>query len=205
MNAAGGSGRCGVDAEFWRRRMIDSLIDRARAVLRALRSWGLVFLCLAIVAVGGGATDDTDPLRALAALELPDLEGTMDSLDAHRGHTVVVMVVSAKRLRTLKAWERDLRERFEDLHYLRIADVPREPPTTYERVVARLGDRVPEEVRVLVDMDGAWSAALGLDTSRPNLLLVRPDGTVASTYQGRHDPDLAAAVAQDLAELMESS
>lgn len=194
-----------MDRGFWRRRLIASMLDGFRAIGRSLQWWRFGSVLLAALLAGGAFAPaaDTPSLASIASLELRDLEGNLDSLDAHRGQAVVVMVVNARRLRTLKAWEKDLRDRFADLHYLRIADVPRDPPTTYERVVAKLGQRVPEEVPVLIDMDGAWSTALGLDTDRPNLLLVRPDGTLAATFEGRHGLELADRVAASLRELME--
>ncbi len=169
-----------MDGGSWHRRLIGALLVS----------------CLAATAAA-----EQPSLKPLAALELRDLRGGTDSLAAHRGRPVVVMVVDARRLRTLKVWERDLRGRFGDLDYLRIADVPREPPTTYERVAEKLAQRVPEEVQVLIDMNGFWSTTLGLDTSRPNLLLMRADGTLAAAFEGRHDPQLAATVAAEVERL----
>ena len=141
-------------------------------------------------------------LDAVEALALRDQYGTEDMLRAHRGRVVVVMVVDAKRLRTLKAWERDLRDRFEDLDYLRIAQVPAESRATPERVASKLLDQVPDGVSVLIDMESRWGTELRLDTSRPNLIIVDGSGRVRATYAGRHEPGLAAVVISDLEKLV---
>jgi hypothetical protein len=148
------------------------------------------------------ATAAAGDLSELAGLRLRDQYGVEDSLASHRGRVVVVMVVDAERLRALKAWERDLRERVEGFEVLRIAEVPLEPPTSYARVSAKLAEQVPEGVSVLIDLERQWAATLGLDASRPTLLLVDREGRLAATAAGRHEPALAAEVAARLAALM---
>ena len=54
-------------------------------------------------------------LASLENIQLRDQYGSTDTLAAYRGPVVVVMVVDAKRLRNLRPWARELRERFEDL------------------------------------------------------------------------------------------
>lgn len=54
-------------------------------------------------------------LASLEDIQLFDQHGSTDTLAAYRGPVVVVMVVDAKRLRNLRPWARELRERFEDL------------------------------------------------------------------------------------------
>jgi hypothetical protein len=149
-----------------------------------------------------GAAQPATAVGELAVLRLRDQHGVEDSLVAHRGRVVVVMVVDAERLRGLKAWERDLRERVEGFEVLRIAEVPLEPPTSYERVAAKLAEQVPEGVSVLIDLERRWAAALGLDASRPTLLLVDREGRLAATAAGRHEPALGAEVAARLAALV---
>jgi hypothetical protein len=141
-------------------------------------------------------------LSAVEDLALRDQYGVEDTLRAHRGRVVVIMVVDAKRLRTLKAWERDLRESFDDLDYLRIAEVPTDTSTTWERVASKLVEQVPEGVSVLIDMDSRWGTELALDTSRPNLIVVDAGGRIRATYAGRHEPALAAVVISDLEKLV---
>jgi hypothetical protein len=138
----------------------------------------------------------------LAELALPDQNGNRDSLVAHRGKVVVAMVVTARRLRNLKGWERDLRSRFEEVDFVRVADVPADPPVTYRDVADKLATRVPDEVPVLIDLDRRWSSALGLDTGRPNILLIDPDGHLVASYRGRPEPELVDEVAGRIEELL---
>ena len=104
---------------------------------------------------------------AVSDQELLDQYGRADSLAAHREHIVVGMVVTARRLRNLKGWEKQLRERYDDIHFVRIADVPAEPPVTYDQVAQKLVKRVPEEVPILIDIERRWALELELDTARP--------------------------------------
>jgi len=90
------------------------------------------------------------------------LVGREDSLRAHRGQVVLVTVVHATGLRKLKSWETALRERLEGVHYIRIADVPADPPLTHDEVAEKLRQRVPEEVSILIDLEGEWRKAFGL-------------------------------------------
>jgi hypothetical protein len=156
------------------------------------RALGLV---LAATLLSGAASD-------VANQALQDQFGRTDSLAAHDGQVVLVMVVTAKRLRNLKAWERDLRERVADLEVIRIADVPRsDPPVTREHVVDKLVRRVPDEVSVLIDLEGRWAQAFELDTARPNLLLFDRDGGLAGQYRGLHQATTAEQVARRISEL----
>jgi hypothetical protein len=138
----------------------------------------------------------------LSELGLPDQHGNQDSLAAHRGNVVVAMVVTARRLRNLKGWERDLRARFEEVDFVRVADVPEDPPVTYRDVADKLATRVPEEVAVLIDIDRRWSSALDLDTGRPNLLLIDADGRLVASFRGRAEPALVDEVASRIEELL---
>ena len=164
---------------------------------------------LAATLIAGTLVGQTLPfpeaLETLRGLRLTDQHGAEDSLEAHRGSVVVVVVVDARRLRTIKAWERDLRERFEALEVLRIAEVPTDTATTLERVAAKLREQVPEGVSVLIDLESRWARELELDTSRPNLLLVDADGRLRAIHAGRHEPGLAAVVAGDLEVLVAAS
>lgn len=154
------------------------------------------------------ALDAPRPVEArnvapLAELKLRDQYGREDSLAAHRGQVVLVTVVHAKRLRKLKSWEAALRERLADVHYLRIADVPAEPPVTHEEVAQKLRERVPEEVPILIDLQRLWAHALSLDTEQPNLLIFDRGGQLVSTYRGSRTPALEADVRRDLEKLLE--
>ena len=61
------------------------------------------------------------------AAKLPSLKdqfGNDVSLDRDAGSVRVAIVVSARKLRRIKPWERAMREEFPDLVVIRIADVP---------------------------------------------------------------------------------
>ena len=138
----------------------------------------------------------------VAELVLPDQRGDRDSLAAHRGDVVVAMVVTARRLRNLKGWERDLRDRFDEVEFFRVADVPDDPPVTYQDVVDKLAERIPEGVSVLIDVDRRWSTELGLDTGRPNILLIDREGNLAARFRGRSEPELVEEVSRKIEELL---
>jgi hypothetical protein len=137
---------------------------------------------------------ETPDVRPLAGLKLRDQYGRQDSLEAHRGQVVLVTVVHAKRLRKLKSWEKALRERLEDVHFVRIADVPTDPPVTHQEVAEKLRERVPEDVSILID----------LDTSQPNLLIFDRSGRLVSSYRGGKNRFLEAYVSRDLEKLLEA-
>ena len=121
----------------------------------------------------------------IADLRLVDHFGRDDGLTDHRGRVVVAMVVTARRLRNLKAWETNLRARYDGLDFLRIADVPPDPPVTHEQVAQKFARRVPEEVPILIDLAGHWARELELDTSRPNVLLFDREGRLAGSFRER--------------------
>lgn len=133
-------------------------------------------------------------LSALSQAEMPDQRGGRDSLVAHLGHPVVVVVVDARRLGTVRKWEQDLLTRFPKLHVLTVADVNETRPSTVERVASVLARRVPPEVAVLIDMERLWAREFDLDTAAPNLVLVDVSGAVVGRFQGRFKPELAAEV-----------
>lgn len=126
-------------------------------------------------------------LSALAtpnAAELPTLTdqfGNEIGLDADAGRVRVAIVVSGRKLRRIKPWEKAMREEFPDLVVIRIADIPRSSPTDYDKVAKKLRKRLPEDVAVGIDLEGQWADMLGLDTSVPNVLVFDADGTL--TYQ----------------------
>jgi hypothetical protein len=137
----------------------------------------------------------------LAEQDLLDQYGVAHRLADHTDQVVVVMVVTARRLRNLKALEKDLRESYEDVRFLRIADIPEEPPVTREEVARKLVKRVPEEVPILIDIDRQWARELELDTERPNLLLFDSGGRFVAAFRGRADPDLLGEIHEVLDEL----
>jgi hypothetical protein len=137
----------------------------------------------------------------MAEQDLLDQYGVAHRLADHTDRVVVVMVVTARRLRNLKALEKDLRESYEDVRFLRIADIPEEPPVTREQVARKLVKRVPEEVPILIDIDRQWARELELDTERPNLLLFDSGGRFVAAFRGRADPDLLGEIHEVLDEL----
>jgi len=132
---------------------------------------------------------------------LPDLLdqfGVPVSLASEAGQVQVAIVVSAKRLRRIKPWEKALRLEFPDLVVVRVADVPRSSPTRYETVAEKLRKRLPPDINVGIDLDGEWATALGLDTSVPNILLFDAAGELVYRQSGMYKksrfPPLQAAL-----------
>ena len=127
-----------------------------------------------------------------------DQYGETDRVSAYRGKTVVVMVVSARRLREIRAWEEALRERFEGLTYLRVADVDETRRPGRDDVAAKLAKRVPEGVAILIDIDRRWVQELQLDTSHTNVLVFDEEGAVRAHVQGKHrrerEDEIGAAI-----------
>ncbi|HSL16439.1 MAG TPA: redoxin domain-containing protein [Methylomirabilota bacterium] len=162
----------------------------------------MLALLLAVMALAAPAAGG-DSIDALSTIELPDQHGGTDSLAAHRGRVVLVLVVTAKRLRTIRPWEEDLRQRFDELEVVRVTDVPPDSKASLDQVAEKLRERVPDGVSVLLDLERRWATALGLDTGTPNLLVIGPDGALLDAFAGRHDPELAGRVAAALARFLE--
>jgi hypothetical protein len=140
------------------------------------------------------------------AVVLLDQHGKADSLGAHRGRRVIALIAQARRLRHLKGWEVQIREALEDpeaVDFLRVADVRPGRGTTRERVLAKLDGRVPPEVSILIDLEGAWREGFGLDTQEPNVLLFDAQGRLVHRFLGRVSRRAAAQVAARVAELGE--
>jgi hypothetical protein len=150
------------------------------------------FLAAVVLAASAG-------LGALSEVQMPDQHGGRDSLAAHRGSQVVVVIVDARRLGTVRRWEQDLLTRFPQLHVVTIADVNEARPTTVERVAVVLNRRVPAEVRVLIDIERLWAREFDLDTSVPNLIVFAADGALRARFRGRWSEALAAQVGKTLA------
>lgn len=151
-------------------------------------------LAAVVLAAGAG-------LASVAGTVLPDQHGGRDSLAAHAGSPVLVVVVDARRLGTVRKWEQDLLGRFPALRVLTVADVNEERPAELGRVAAVLARRVPPEVAVLIDMERQWARALDLDTAAPNLLLVSREGELVARFRGRWSPEAAAPVVAGIAAL----
>jgi hypothetical protein len=131
----------------------------------------------------------------VAELPLPDQYGEEDSLAAYRGEVAVVIVVTARRLRNVRAWEEELRGRYEAVRFLRITDVPEDSPASLDDVARKLRKRVPEGVRVLIDLHRAWATELHLETGRPNVLVFDRQGRLNLSVRGLAEPSLLDQVA----------
>ena len=83
-----------------------------------------------------------------------------------------------------------------------MADVPDDPPVTYQDVANKLADRIPEGVSVLIDVDRRWATELDLDTGRPNILLIDREGNLAARFRGRSEPELVEEVSRKIEELL---
>ena len=137
----------------------------------------------------------------VSAVELRDQHGRPHTVAEARGEVVVVMVVTASRLRNLRGWQIALQERFDQARYMLIADVPAQPQVTWDRVAEKLVRRVPDEVPVLIDIERRWATELELDTELPNLLVFDRQGRLAERFRGRRDAALLAEVSRALERL----
>jgi hypothetical protein len=79
--------------------------------------------------------------------------------------------------------------------------VPRTAPTEYETVAARLRKRLPEDLNVLVDLDGVWAKHFELDSSAPTVLVFSPSGQLEASHHGMHSRERFDALEADLERL----
>jgi hypothetical protein len=138
-----------------------------------------------------------------STLEFKDQAGQTRRVTASNGSPTLVIIVTARRLRTVRPWQRAVLERWEDLQAVLIADVPSTPPPDYERVAKKLSQRVPEGVSVLIDIDRVWASEFDLDTSKPQLLVLDIDGELIYSLSGRWKPELEGELFSVLEPLME--
>lgn len=149
--------------------------------MRMLKIRHLLLAAIAATAVAGAAEPDTAELP-----QLVDQFGQPVALDRDTGEVQVAIVVSAKKLRRIKAWEKALRKEFPDISVVRVADVPQSSPTDYAKVAEKLRKRLPEDVPVGIDLAGEWASALDLDTSVPNVLVFDAAGELAFRQSGMY-------------------
>lgn len=135
------------------------------------------------------------------SLLLRDQRGREDGLASHRGHPTVALVVTAGKLRAVKGWEVALRQRCPDAHFLRVADVPRDPPTTHEDVARKLAGRVPAEVSILIDLEGAFASALALPVAEVAAVVFDGGGRETARISGRKTDGRIAEVERALRAL----
>ena len=132
---------------------------------------------------------------AALAARLRDQNGRPGGFEPAGRQPTVVFVVSAARLRRLKAWETSLRQRFEGLRFVRVADVPpSRPPARYDDVARRLREHVPRDVSVLIDVDRFWATGFEIDTREVNLLVFDEQGAFAGQLSGGPTPERLARV-----------
>ncbi len=151
-----------------------------------LKFW---LLALALCVLAGAAQSQGLPTP------LADQYGVPVTVDPEA--VQVAIVVTAKRLRRLKAWERALAKHYPEVAVVRIADVPRTAPTEREAVAEKLRRRLPPEVNVGIDLEGEWAQQLDLDVSRPTVL-VFSGTTLVGRHWGMYHDKLFAGVARDL-------
>lgn len=149
-----------------------------------------IFLLLIMGAAAG------EPLASpIAALELRDQSGNVDSLARRAGAPVIAVVVGVRGLAMIEKWERDLSARVPGIHFLNVADLPAGVPVDLERTALTLRKRVPPGVSVLIDPARQWATTFGLNTAVPNLLVFDAAGRLCARFRGRFSPALAAEVA----------
>ena len=141
-------------------------------------------------------------LRSTDLPEVPDQYGQPVSLDGNSHAAQVAIVVSAKRLRRIKPWEKALIKAFPDLRVVRVADIPRTSTTTYEKVAVKLRKRLPRDLSVGIDLEGEWAKRASLDTSVPNLLLFDANGRLAAVHSGMYKASRFEPVRTDLESLL---
>jgi hypothetical protein len=105
----------------------------------------------------------------------------------------VVVVVTARGARDLRAWEERLRRLQPSPPVLRVVDVP--PGGQPLEVARRLARRVPAGVSIALDARRTVAGSLGLDTGRPNVLVIGRQGRVVARVRGKADDRRGASVA----------
>ncbi len=134
--------------------------------------------------------------------EVPDQYGQPVAPDSDTHTVQVAIVVSAKRLRRIKPWEKALKKAFPDLRIIRVADIPRTSPTTYEKVAVKFRKRLPKGLSVGIDLEGEWAKRLNLDMNVPNLLLFDVNGRLAAVHSGMYKASRFEPVRADLESLI---
>lgn len=184
------------------------------SVLKRLAGWHRIGNVFRVVAPAGLLLVASLALHARASLserataepaDLLDQRGLADGLRRHRGRVVVALVAELRALRHIKPWELELRERMlpeaEEVRFLRVADAQEGRGITRESVVEKLEGRVPSDVSVLIDLQGSWRRAYGLETRRPNVLLFDRQGRLVRIVRGNSAPALADRVSGWIDEL----
>jgi len=161
---------------------------------------GVKFLCYVLIPALLGSI-----LSTSASAGLKDQFGAPGGLNAHAGEVQLAIVVTAKRLRRLKPWEQEIRLHYPDLPVIRVADIPRTAPVQYEEVAAKLKKRLPEDLLVLIDLEGSWAEAYNLDVSVPNLLIFNAQGRLLRVHTGMYRSERFIALRADLDAALNAS
>jgi hypothetical protein len=155
-----------------------------------LRTLAALLLFSALPAGASGPIAGPPPLH--------DQNGKQDSLEAHSGRPVVVLAVNGERLRQLKGWEVELRERFDGLDFIRVVDIPQQPGVQPEGVARKLRDKLPQDVSVLIDMDGVWASTYDLERSDMNVVLFDREGRLVARFAGKRDDALVERISREI-------
>ena len=155
-----------------------------------------------LLALGAGADGAIDSAVDIESLALKDQYGVVGGLDSTAGELQIAIVVSAKRLRRIKPWEQAIRNFNDDLQLIRVADIPRSAPTEFSSVAAKLKKRLPEDLSVLVDLEGIWVNAFALDSSVPNILVFDGNGQLLLQHDGMFKKARYQDLEADLIELL---
>jgi len=137
-------------------------------------------------------------MTGIGELALRDQYGIPGGLSDDGDGIQIAIVVSAKRLRRIKPWEQAIRKYDQDLALVRVADVPRTSPTEFDTVATKLKKRLPEDLNVLIDLEGLWVDAFDLDSSVPNVLIFDRKGELLASHSGMYKRSLFEALRADL-------
>lgn len=116
---------------------------------------------------------------------LPDQLGNEIALTDLPEQAVLAIVVAGRKLRHVQRWEEALRAELPELVSLRVADVTEEPRPSIEQVAAKLRQRAPAGVSILIDLDNLWASRFALDTGQPCLLLFDSERRLIAQWRGR--------------------
>jgi hypothetical protein len=180
------------------------LLNGFRKTVQTLALRGVLAVVAGWLSVSGSpvfadVADAADGLYLPGALK--DQHGNSGGLDRQSSQIQIAIVVSAKRLRRIKPWEKALFEYDDSLQVIRVADVVQSTPVQYQQVADKLRKRLPEDVNVLIDVDGIWVKAFDLDSSHPSVLIFDGAGRLLAKHEGMYKRRLFPALQADLEQI----